>query len=409
MRHTDFNIIETILEENPNDDIRTLLKYLHIVKQQGGISSSIWNKIYTNIITDLTRKILTKDHKKALLRYIISSVLPAADHQKVASMFAKFLIEYYGAHLALVIAQKAGYDTYDTNQFDAYEYLKNISLLNDNRLSAITDMSEFIGRGELSEFLVILYKNLFSLDQIIKSLEYIATLKLHSSSIFTREEIMAVILSQLYDRISESVLDQCVAQYRKRKGMDNSMKEKENPMTEGSAKNTKKSAFLLRKKNESFDGFRDIESVEDILELLSPDTRWKFQQLDDQTQDYYLSKLSQRVDWDTEDAEVIEDTLVDIMRFESFNRRRRTKKQVTEGSDVRDSHGLKGYQSDVDYKRALDIANNRNAIDLVNDVLIDIIWDSLTSKEVYDIFMDRNGVDLTEFLMDNCPEAFLKG
>ena len=85
------------------------------------------------------------------------------------------------------------------------------------------------------------------------------------------------------------------------------------------------------------------------------------------------------------------------------------KKQVTEGSDVRDSHGLKGYQSDVDYKRALDIANNRNAIDLVNDVLIDIIWDSLTSKEVYDIFMDRNGVDLTEFLMDNCPEAFLKG
>ena len=382
MRHTDFNIIETILEENPNDDIRTLLKYLHIVKQQGGISSSIWNKIYTNIITDLTRKILTKDHKKALLRYIISSVLPAADHQKVASMFAKFLIEYYGARLALVIAQKAGYDFttvdgYDTNQFDAYEYLKNISLLNDNRLSAITDMSEFIGLGELSEFLVILYKNLFSLDQIIKSLEYIATLKLHSSSIFTREEIMTVILSQLYDRISESVLDQCVAQYRKRKGMDNSMKEKENPMTEGSAKNTKKSAFLLRKKNESFDGFRDIESVEDILELLSPDTRRKFQQLDDQTQDYYLSKLSQRVDWDTEDAEVIEDTLVDIMRFEeSFNRRR--KKAVKKESMV-DAKSLVYDAVDsglITAKDILPLLNQHQLEGLVADFDLDYLGES---------------------------------
>lgn len=91
-------------------------------------------------------------------------------------------------------------------------------------------------------------------------------------------------------------------------------------------RNSKKQGSLLRKKNEEFEGFRNIESVEDILDLLSPDTRQKFQSLDNRTQDYYLNKLSQQVDWDTEEAKVIEDTLVDIMRFESFGRRRNTLK-----------------------------------------------------------------------------------
>lgn len=174
-------------------------------------------------------------------------------------------------------------------------------------------------------------------------------------------------------------------------------------------RNSKKQGGLLRKKNEEFDGYRNIESVEDILDLLSPDTRQKFLSLDEETQDYYLSLLGRRVDWDTEDAEVIERVLVDIMKFESFGRRRRARKHANEEYGVRDSHELRGYHSDVDYKRALKTASNMGAIDLTKDVLIDIIWKSLTSKEIYDIFMDRCDIDLTEFLMDVCPEAFLKG
>lgn len=87
----------------------------------------------------------------------------------------------------------------------------------------------------------------------------------------------------------------------------------------------------------------------------------------------------------------------------------RLEKHIKYESGVRDSHELRDYHSDVDYKRALKTASNRGAIDLTKDVLIDIIWESLTSKEIYDIFMDRCEIDLTEFLIDVCPEAFLKG
>lgn len=68
-------------------------------------------------------------------------------------------------------------------------------------------------------------------------------------------------------------------------------------------------------KNEIFDDYREIETEEDILDLLSPSTRRMFKRLDPVYQEHALDLLSQRVDWNTEDAEEIDAAMRSIIRY----------------------------------------------------------------------------------------------
>lgn len=68
-------------------------------------------------------------------------------------------------------------------------------------------------------------------------------------------------------------------------------------------------------KNETFDGYREIETEEDVLDLLSPSTRRMFKRLDPEYQEHALDLLSQRVDWSTEDADEIDATMRSIIRY----------------------------------------------------------------------------------------------
>ena len=78
----------------------------------------------------------------------------------------------------------------------------------------------------------------------------------------------------------------------------------------------KENKIIRKPQKESFDGYREIESEEDILDLLSDDVRDELERLPAKRREYAFDLLSQRVDWCTEDEDEIDSCMQDILRFE---------------------------------------------------------------------------------------------
>ena len=80
----------------------------------------------------------------------------------------------------------------------------------------------------------------------------------------------------------------------------------------------KENKIIKKSRKESFDRFREIESTEDVLNLLSEETLDMYDKLKEVYQEEAMNKLLQRVDVETEDEEEIDACMQDIIKFELY-------------------------------------------------------------------------------------------